>query len=67
VWLCLIPGRGRIAPDRRQLIIFAISVLLAAPMFWLGFIEGRMIWLLPGLAVVLLARVPIPRVTIPAP
>jgi len=62
VWLCMIPGRGRVAPSERQWIIFTISVLLAAPMFFMGFILGRMLWLLPGLAVVLLARLFVPRV-----
>ena len=34
----------------------AAAVLVAAPMFWKGFIDDRMVWLLPGLGVVLLAR-----------
>ena len=62
VWLCLIPGRGRAAPTTRQWLVFAEAVCVASPMFWLGFIEGRMIWLLPGLTVVLLARLLIPSV-----
>jgi hypothetical protein len=62
VWLCVIPGKGRAAPTTRQCLVFAEAVLVASPLFWLGFIEGRMIWLLPGLAVVLLARLLIPSV-----
>jgi hypothetical protein len=61
VWLCMIPGRGRVSPDRRQWIVLAVAVLVAAPMYWMGFIERRMFWLLPGLSVVLLARLLIPR------
>jgi hypothetical protein len=34
---------------------------VAAPMYWMGFIENRMIWLLPGLAVVMLSRYTVPR------
>lgn len=60
VWLCMIPS-PRSKPSRRSLIVFAVAVLVAAPMFWMGFIEGRMIWLLPGLALVLLARLAVPR------
>ena len=56
VWLCLIPGRGRMKPTRRQMIVFTSAVLIALPMFWMGFIERQMIWLIPGVAVVLLAQ-----------
>ena len=56
VWLCMIPGRGRVAPDRKQIMVWLVSISVAAPAFWMGFIERRMIWLLPGLGVVLLAR-----------
>ena len=58
VWICMIPrraGRTR-APDRRTLNAWLFAVGVAAPMFWMGFVEGRMWWLAPGLAVVLLAR-----------
>ncbi|MDB5331074.1 MAG: hypothetical protein JWP03_2225, partial [Phycisphaerales bacterium] len=61
VWLCMVPGRGKVAaPDRGKLAVLAIAVVVAAPMFWMGFIAGRMFWLSPGLAVVLLARVALP-------
>ena len=48
-------------PSRRAVLVFLVAVALAAPMFWLGFIGGRMIWLLPGLGVVLLARLFVPK------
>jgi hypothetical protein len=60
VWLCMIPSPWR-SPSRRAVLAFAVAVLIAAPFFWLGFIEGRMVWLLPGLAIVLAARVLLPR------
>lgn len=54
VWICMIPGRGMQAPTKSGLFAWGIAVLIAGPMFWLAFIEGKMIWLLPGLGVVLL-------------
>jgi hypothetical protein len=56
VWLVMLPGRGRAAPSRQNLLIFAAAVIAAMPMFWLGFVAQKLIWLVPGLAVVLLAR-----------
>jgi hypothetical protein len=55
VWLCMLPVRGR-KPAIHSRRICAGAVILASPMFWMGFIEGEMLWLVPGLAVVLLAR-----------
>jgi hypothetical protein len=66
VWICMIPSAAA-APSRRSWEVFGVAVLLAGPMFWLGFIENRMIWLLPGLAVVLLARLLVPAAQVPAP
>jgi hypothetical protein len=62
VWLCVI-GSARHPPSRRSLATFVVAALVAAPAFWLGFIEGRMLWLLPGLFVVLLARLAVRRNT----
>jgi len=56
VWLCMVPTPDGSGLTRRKLRVFAAAVIAAGPMFWLGFIERKMIWLLPGLAVVLLAR-----------
>jgi hypothetical protein len=61
VYLCMIPGRGRVAPSRKQWIALTISVLLAAPFFWLAFIDRKMFYVLPGLGIVLFARLLIPR------
>jgi len=57
VWLCVMPSwrlRGR--PCRSDRIVWLWSCLIAAPMFWIGFVERREVWLIPGLAVVILAR-----------
>jgi hypothetical protein len=57
VWICMVPLAGATPrPTRRALIVCAVAVLIAAPMFWMGFIVGQMLWLAPGLFVVLLAR-----------
>ena len=57
VWLCMLPTwNNPQRPSRRQWGVFAMSVMLAAPAFWVGFILGRMMWVLPGLAIVLLSR-----------
>lgn len=56
VWLVMIPGRGRAAPSWRNLSIFALAVVASMPMFYMGFVAQQMIWLVPGLALVLLAR-----------
>lgn len=61
VWLCVIPrGVKATWPSVRSLAVFAGAVAVAAPFYWLGFIERQTWWLLPGLAVVLLARLAIP-------
>jgi hypothetical protein len=39
---------------RGSLAICGLAVVLAMPMYWMGFIERQMIWLLPGVAVVVL-------------
>ncbi len=61
VWLCMIPTRGRAKPSLWSLKVFAVTCVLAAPMYWMGFIEKKMLWLIPGVALVLIARVLVPR------
>lgn len=60
VWLCMIPARGRLgsaaSPSRRSLAVLVSACLLAAPFYWMGFIERQAVWLAPGLGIVLLAR-----------
>jgi len=58
VWICMVPTRGGLAVSPRQkLLVTFAAVAVAAPMMWMGFIGDQMIWLAPGLAVVLLAKV----------
>lgn len=61
VWICMIPtrdGHAGIAGPRGvgKLRVLAVAVLLAAPCFWMGFIEREEWWLVPGLLCVLVAR-----------
>ena len=61
VWLCMIPTRdGHSGIDgpagRRKMIVLAIACALAAPCYWMGFIERVEWWLAPGLGIVLLSR-----------
>jgi hypothetical protein len=56
-WVCMLPTwRDPLKPSRRALVAFAAAVVVATPMYYVAFIENRMTWLVPGLLVVLLAR-----------
>lgn len=58
VWLCMIPTwRAETAPTRRHISVWLGACALAAPAYWLGFVERIEWWLLPGVTAVLLARV----------
>lgn len=62
VWLCIVPGRDRrsgVTPAKVRALV--LGVVIAAPMFWMGFIENRMIWLVPGLLLIILSRFAVPR------
>lgn len=63
VYLCMIPTWRSGEPTRRHLTVWLAACALAAPAFWMGFFEHKEIYLLPGLGVVLLARLLIPRST----
>jgi hypothetical protein len=52
VWLCML----RRSPSLRTLGICAAAVVAALPLFFMGFVAGRMVLLVPGVAIVLLAR-----------
>lgn len=61
VWICMIPtrdGHTGLAGNagRRKVLVWAGAVGVAAPPFWMGFIERQEAYLAPGLLVVLLAR-----------
>ncbi len=61
VWLCMIPTRDGHAGlagarGRRKLLVWCAAVGIAAPFYWMGFIMLEELYLVPGLGVVLLAR-----------
>lgn len=59
VWLCMIPARGESGtqpPTRRKCAVLVVACALAGPCFWMGFIEREAVWLVPGLAIVLVSR-----------
>lgn len=61
VWLVAIPtadGHSGTSGRRgqRKLVVLLVSCALAAPCFWVGFIERQTWWLGPGMAIVLFAR-----------
>jgi hypothetical protein len=43
VWICIF--------GKKNWRVWLVAVLIAAPMYWMGFIERQMIWLLPGVAI----------------
>lgn len=56
VWLCVHPGRGFLEPYRRELQMFVVAVIVAAPFYWLGFMHGPMSWTLIGVLIIVCAR-----------
>ncbi len=61
VWLCMIPtadGHSGIAgpQGKKKLAVLGFACLLAAPCYWMGFIERVEWWLAIGLGIVLVAR-----------
>ena len=57
VWVVVVPWRGSRTTDRQKWVTFVVTLLLAAPAYWVGFVEGKMVWLLAGVGVILLSRV----------
>jgi len=61
VYLCMIPTRdGHAGATRRKLRVWAFAVGAAAPFFWMGFVQFEELLLVPGLLIVLLARLWLP-------
>jgi hypothetical protein len=56
VWLCVYPGRGFVRPHSRELRMTAIACVIAAPFYWIAFVYGPMGWVLPGVAIIVVAR-----------
>jgi hypothetical protein len=66
VWICVIPRRGAPSgPTRRTLRVWGFAVGMAAPMFWMGFIERQAFWLGPGMLIVLASRLLVRRTSLP--
>lgn len=55
VWLCV--RRADAPPEPRSLRVAAIAVLVAAPFFWVAFMDGSMRWALPGVLALVAARI----------
>lgn len=56
VWLVMIPHRPTSPQPERVMRIFWATIGIAAPFYWMGFIERQALWLIPGLGIVLIAR-----------
>jgi hypothetical protein len=65
VWLCAMPrsASAHTRPSPRALAVLAGVVVVAFPMYWMGFVERRHVWLIPGLLVMLLSRMLVRRAT----
>jgi hypothetical protein len=62
VWNCMIVGRdGRSGASAAKVRAMLLGTVVAVPMLWMGFVEHRMAWLLPGMAAVLLSRFTVPK------
>lgn len=62
VWLVMIPmRREQRVPTARHIAVWLVACAIAAPAYWMGFLEKQEVWLGPGLLVVLAARLLIPR------
>ncbi|QOV89850.1 hypothetical protein [Humisphaera borealis] len=56
VWIFILPYR-KATPNPRQLwSTFVITIALAGPAFWMGFIERQMVWVPAGVAAIVLSR-----------
>jgi hypothetical protein len=61
VWLCMVPGLdGQTGATRAKVWTLGSVVIVASPMYYMGFIQLQTIWLLPALLIVLLARWVVP-------
>jgi len=56
VWICCSPIARTAPPTKRMLGVWAGAVAVATPFFWMGFIEREAWWLLPGVGIVVAAR-----------
>ncbi len=62
VWLVMIPLRASDRlPSARHVIVWLGACAIATPAFWMGFIQKQEWWLVPGVVVLLAARLLIAR------
>lgn len=56
VWTCMVPSWSAPAPPRvKHLRVMVLAILLAAPFYWIGFIEREYAYLAGGVLVVLVS------------
>jgi hypothetical protein len=61
VWLCMIRGRdGRAGITPAKMRTLVLTILLATPMLWMAFVENKMGWIVPALAVLVMSRFVVP-------
>jgi hypothetical protein len=57
IWIIALPARGYSRPTQRDWLALAVTCLAACPFYWFAFMHpGRMEWVIPGVAIVLLGR-----------
>jgi hypothetical protein len=57
LWLHGFPGNGAgFHPRRKSLAILAVVVVVAFPMYWMGFAEKQPVWIVPGVLILLASR-----------
>ena len=55
VWICAVGSRGT-APARRDYMAFGAVTIVAAPFYWIAFVEGRLAWAAAGVIIALSGR-----------
>lgn len=65
VWLCMIPTRGR-GPTRVHVRVWLLACAAASPLMYIGFVERSTLAVIPAVALVLLARLFVPRMPVRA-
>lgn len=60
-WLCMVPTRdGRDGPTRKKVRVWSFAVGVAIPLYFVGYIQQVELLLIPGLLIVLGARLALP-------
>lgn len=57
VWICAPKVHSASAPTKRKFVVWVAAMAIAAPFFWIGFMQRRYEWITPGVAIILAARV----------